>query len=231
MRQLLAGGDVLSPDAIGEAATHAAAWRLINGYGPTENTTFACCTRIGGRCQSAATRSRSAGRSRTRRSTCSTSGICPCPSACAGELYIGGDGLARGYLNRPGADGRAVRARPALGGARRAALPHRRPRRATAPTATIEFLGRIDNQVKIRGFRIEPGEIEAALARTLACVQQARGRRARGGRRREQASGGLRRSRGRGERGRHGRAARHLRERLPEYMVPSAFVAARTRCR
>ena len=85
----------------------------------------------------------------------------------------------------------------------------------------LEFLGRIDHQVKIRGFRIELGEIEAALAQHARVREAAWCWRARTAGR--AAAGGLcgaASRRGAGDRG----AARRLRERLPEYMVPAAFV-------
>ena len=72
----------------------------------------------------------------------------------------------------PRADRRALRPRPVRRRARRAPVPHRRPRPLAGATATLEFLGRIDHQVKIRGFRIELGEIEAVARRaTRRCAQ------------------------------------------------------------
>ena len=89
-----------------------------------------------------------------------------------GELYVGGAGVARGYLGRP--DLTAERFVPdPFGRAGRAPVPHRRPRAAAGRTATLEFLGRLDQQVKIRGFRIEPGEVEAVLARHPAVREAA----------------------------------------------------------
>ena len=87
----------------------------------------------------------------------------PVPVGAGGELYLGGSGVARGYLNRPAADRRDVSSPIRSHRARGAALPHRRPG-ALAARRQLEFLGRIDHQVKLRGFRIELGEIETALA-------------------------------------------------------------------
>ena len=144
----------------------AAARRLINGYGPTEGTTFTCCHPIPGRRRRAAHRpDRPADRQhpRLRRSTGT---LQPVPIGVPGELYIGGDGLARGYLRPPGPDRRALRARPVRGRAGRAARLYRTGDLVRwLPGRRLEFLGRIDEQVKLRGFRVEPGEIEAALAR------------------------------------------------------------------
>ena len=95
---------------------------------------------------------------------------------------------------------------------------------------TLEFLGRLDHQVKMRGFRIELGEIEAAL-RAHAGVREAVvvAREDTPG---DAAAGGLRAAQ-RCERPDAGEALRRtLRHaRLPEYMVPAAFVRARRRCR
>ena len=114
----------------------------------------------------AAHRCRSARRSPTCGSTCSTRGWSRCPIGVRGRAATSAAcRSARGYLNRAGADGRALRARPVRGRPRARALPHRRPGAVSARTAPIEYLGRLDFQVKMRGLRIELGEIEAALDR------------------------------------------------------------------
>ena len=144
----------------------------------------------------------------------------PVPVGVAGELFVGGAGLARGYLGRAGADGGALRSRPVRRGARRAAVPHRRPRAVARRTGELEFLGRHGYQVKVRGFRIELGEIEARLRGAPGRARgawswRARTRRARSGWWRT----GWPTSRPDAE------ALRaHLAERLPEYMVPAAYV-------
>ncbi len=146
----------------------------------------------------------------------------PVPIGVPGELYIGGVGLARGYLNRPDLTAEKFIADPfaATPGAR---LYRTGDRARYLPDGTVEHLGRIDQQVKLRGIRIEPGEIEAALAahagvgRAVVVV-------------REDESDNPRLvayvvPEGR-ERLPGGRELRQfLRDRLPEYMVPSAFVA------
>jgi amino acid adenylation domain-containing protein/non-ribosomal peptide synthase protein (TIGR01720 family) len=84
------------------------------------------------------------------------------PIGVPGELYIGGDGLARGYLNRPDLTDEKFIPNPFSNqpGSR---LYKTGDKARYLPDGNIEFLGRLDNQVKIRGFRIELGEIEAAL--------------------------------------------------------------------
>ncbi len=138
-----------------------------------------------------------------------------------GEIYVGGAG-ARARLcgqsrRSPRGASCRIRSPPAP---RRAAVPHRRPRAPAARRQAIQFLGRVDYQVKVRGFRVEPGEIEAALRAHPAVREAAVLVREVPGRGRE--PGGLPRLRRRGAALR--RPGPHLRARLPEYMVPAAFV-------
>jgi len=163
VRQLLAGGDVLSVPHVEKAlqALGAEEGRLINGYGPTENTTFTCChamskgSKLGG--------SVPIGRpiANTRVYVLDTQ-MQPVPVGVAGELYIGGDGLARGYLNRAELTAEKFIPNPfsLQGGAR---LYRTGDVARYLEDGEIEFLGRIDQQVKVRGYRIELGEIEAVL--------------------------------------------------------------------
>ena len=103
----------------------------------------------------------------------------PVPRGRARELCLGG-ARPGARLPRPaGADGGAVRPRSVRRRARRAPLPHRRPRRAGCRTATLEYPRPADHQVKVRGFRIELGEIEAALAGIRACARRWSGARGR----------------------------------------------------
>ncbi|MET0396001.1 MAG: amino acid adenylation domain-containing protein, partial [Longimicrobiaceae bacterium] len=141
----------------------------------------------------------------------------PVPVGVTGELYLGGAGVTRGYRRLPGHT--AERFLPDPFGAEPGARLYRTGDLGRwLPDGTIEFMGRADAQVKVRGFRIELGEIEARLAEHAAVhevVVVAR-------------DGEIGDPRlvayytGDGE----GAAAlrAHLAERLPEYMVPAAFV-------
>ncbi|MFL5339539.1 MAG: amino acid adenylation domain-containing protein [Gemmataceae bacterium] len=166
LHQLLAGGDVLSPACVRRVRERFPNLRLINGYGPTEATTFACCHTVGHLPPDALRVPIGRPIAGTELLILDDSG----QPADEGELYIGGDGLARGYWNQP-----------ELTAERFISYPHKpdarlyrtgdRVRRNT--DGVLEFLGRLDNQVKIRGFRIEPGEVEAAFLRHPAVGQVA----------------------------------------------------------
>jgi amino acid adenylation domain-containing protein len=143
----------------------------------------------------------------------------PSPIGVPGELYIGGANLARGYLNRPELTEEKFIANPFIGeeGAR---IYKTGDLARFLPDGNIDFLGRIDNQVKIRGFRIELGEIEAALvnrADVKEVVVIAR----------EYQSGEKRLIAyivPDGNSPNVSELRRSLKEILPEYMVPFAFV-------
>ncbi|HKV12634.1 MAG TPA: amino acid adenylation domain-containing protein, partial [Thermoanaerobaculia bacterium] len=214
LSQLLAGGDVISPEHARRVLERHPGLTLIDGYGPTEGTTFTCCHRLAAPPQ--AGESVPIGRpiANTRAHVLDRR-LDPVPVGVEGELYAGGEGLARGYLGR--ADLTAERFVPDPFGVPGERLYRTGDRVRRRSDGTIEFLGRVDHQVKLRGFRIELGEIEAALTASSG-VREAvvLAREDRPGDRRLVAyvAGGvsveeLRRS---------------LSERLPGYMVPAAFV-------
>ncbi|GMU10103.1 non-ribosomal peptide synthetase/type I polyketide synthase [Corallococcus caeni] len=212
--QLLAGGDVLPVPRVRERL--ALSRGLVNGYGPTESTTFTTCHVM-------APGDVVDGSVPIGRPIANTqvyvldAAMQPVPVGVPGELYIGGDGLARGYLGRPALTAERFVPHPY------AAFPGERLYRSGdrvcwSADGTLRFLGRMDFQVKLRGFRIEPGEVEAVL-REHAAVTDATVLV------REDVPGDKRlvayvvpaeldtaRLRD------------HLRQRLPEYLVPSAFV-------
>jgi amino acid adenylation domain-containing protein/FkbH-like protein len=155
IRQLLTGGESPSIEHLRRAASALPGTRLINGYGPTENTTFTCCHTV--RDADLNSRILPIGKpiAGTRVRIVDPQGQLV-PVGCPGELQCGGAGLGLGYLEDAGLTserfidgGRWYRSGDLC--------------RWTSE-GLVEFLGRIDDQVKVRGFRIEPGEIEAALA-------------------------------------------------------------------
>ncbi|HSF42284.1 MAG TPA: condensation domain-containing protein, partial [Thermoanaerobaculia bacterium] len=187
---------------------------LINGYGPTENTTFTCCHPVrepvppGG--------SVPIGRpiANTRVHVLDARFL-RVPPGVPGELLTGGDGLARGYLGRPDLTAERFVPSPFATGER---LYRTGDRVRLRPDGALEFLGRLDQQVKIRGFRVEPGEVEAALAELPGVASAAVLVEGSGSGKRlvafvvptEPEAG-------------PGRLREELRERLPSFMVPSRF--------
>ncbi|WP_390625552.1 MULTISPECIES: non-ribosomal peptide synthetase [Calothrix] len=144
----------------------------------------------------------------------------PVPVGVAGELHIGGVGLARGYLNRPDLTQEKFIPNP-LEKAEGSRLYKTGDLARYLSDGTIEYLGRIDHQVKIRGFRIELGEIEAALSQhndvQICCVIA---REETGGNKRLVAYVGTQKN----VTITTGELRQFLADKLPGYMVPSAFV-------
>jgi aspartate racemase len=159
VRQLLAGGDVLSVPHV-KKMLQSLGCRLINGYGPTENTTFSCTYTLPKSWNGASV---PIGRPiANSQAYILDKKLNPVPVGVAGELCAGGDGVALGYLNSP--DLTAARFVPNPFGPPGARLYRTGDIARFQPDGVIEFLGRADQQVKIRGFRVELGEVEQALA-------------------------------------------------------------------
>ena len=171
LEQLLIGGEALSVSHVRCFLEACPRTRLINGYGPTEGTTFSCCYRIPGDFDTSQASVPIGHPIGNTKAYVLDAWQEPVPVGVAGELYIAGAGLARGYLNRPGLTAERFVADPhnPEPGARMYRTGDLARWRADG---TLEFLGRCDDQVKVRGFRIEPGEVEAAL-RTHERVQDA----------------------------------------------------------
>ena len=214
LRQLLAGGDVLSPSHVARALGGLPGLRLINGYGPTENTTFTCCHAVPADFD---------GQSALPIGTpirgtdvwIMDDAMQPVADGAPGQLVAGGDGVALGYLNRPEQTAQAFVPHPARPGAW-AYCTGDRVRRL--PDGSIAFLGRADRQVKLNGKRIELDEIEnvaqtCPAVRDVVVVVRERGARkliaayVAGA---PEAADQLR---------------AYLRQRLPDYMVPTEIVA------
>ncbi|HET6978722.1 MAG TPA: amino acid adenylation domain-containing protein [Pyrinomonadaceae bacterium] len=159
VKQMIAGGDVLSPVHIAKVLREFPECRVINGYGPTENTTFTCCHPMKAAPGATVPIGRPISNTRVYLVNQRFQHV---PVGVPGELLTAGDGLARDYLGDPVLTAEKFIPDPF------SAEPGGRLYR-TGDLArylvdgTIEFLGRADQQVKIRGFRIEPEEIEFVL--------------------------------------------------------------------
>jgi len=211
LRSIAAGGDALrrrAPEGV----------QLLNHYGPTENSVVSTWADVRRDTPGLPPIGRPVDNTRTY---VLDARLRPVPIGVVGELFVAGIGLARGYLDRPGLTAERFIPDPF------ADEPGERMYRTGdrvrwLRNGEIEFLGRADHQVKVRGYRIEPGEIEVALLAHAAVGRAAVVVREDTGEKRLVAylepapdaavptAGELR---------------AWLRERLPDYMVPAAFVA------
>jgi amino acid adenylation domain-containing protein len=165
LRLMIVGGERMLPEYL-------AFWqqlslqsvRLLNAYGPTETTITATIFEIPRRSyKDVPSKNIPIGRPLSNRTTYILDDYGnPVPIGVAGDLYIGGGLLARGYLNRPELTTEKFISNP-FSKEPNARLYKTGDLARYLPDGNIEFLGRIDSQVKIRGFRIELGEIEAVL--------------------------------------------------------------------
>ena len=222
VRQVLFGGEAVNPSWVRRVLEQGAPERLLHVYGPTESTTFASWHLVESVEETATTIPIGRALSNTQVYLLDRN-LKPVPMGVVGELYIGGPGLAREYLKRP-----ELTAEKFVPDAFSVAGGHRLYRTGDLcrwlPEGELEFLGRFDQQVKLRGFRIELGEIEAVLRkhpsvreavvlaredlpggkRLVAYLVAAPGK--------QEGDGGISDLR------------RFLKGKLPDYMVPSAFV-------
>ena len=161
LRYLLVGGDVLDPGAIRKLVHTAPPTHLLNGYGPTECTTFSTTYPI--QATDDFTRPIPIGRPvANTRVYILNSRQAPVPIGAPGEIYIAGAGVALKYLNQPGLTAQRFLADP-FSTDSQARMYRTGDLGQWRADGAIEFLGRNDEQVKIRGYRIELGEIEAQL--------------------------------------------------------------------
>ncbi|MCP5007268.1 MAG: amino acid adenylation domain-containing protein, partial [Planctomycetes bacterium] len=161
IKQLLVGGEELSVSHIERALNVLPGTQLINGYGPTENTTFTSCYKI---IQKDYPVSIPLGKPIANTFIYILDKFLqPLPIGLFGELYTGGAGLARGYLNCTELTAQKFTEIEIFG--KRERLYKTGDLARWLPDGNLEFLGRLDNQVKLRGFRIELGEIETILSK------------------------------------------------------------------
>ncbi|MEU8365332.1 amino acid adenylation domain-containing protein [Nonomuraea sp. NPDC048882] len=215
-RALVLGGEAAAPGWVEDllAAAERRGCAVFNHYGPTETTIGVATTRL-----------RAGGEVPVGTPVANTrlyvldEHLAPVPANVTGELYVAGAQLARGYLGRPGLTAERFVACP-FGGGR---MYRTGDRARWTPGGELVFAGRVDDQVKIRGFRVEPGEVGAVLARCRGVDQVAVVAR-------EAAPGDVRLvgylvpvdQEGAGELPSVVRA--FAAERLPDHMVPSAWV-------
>jgi amino acid adenylation domain-containing protein len=219
LRCLLFGGEKADPSCVRMVLEADPPRQLLHVYGPTESTTFTSWCAVED--VSAGARTIPIGKPVANTTAYLLDrALQPVPLGVSGELFIGGDGLARGYLNRPELTEEKFIQNPFSD------EPGERLYKSGdlvryLPDGNIEFLGRIDNQVKIRGYRIELGEIEAVLGKHQ-CVKEAIviTRKDESGDKSLTAYVVLKNKKSIT----HNELRKFLKEKLPQYMVPSAFV-------
>lgn len=214
VRTLVIGGEALHGSAIAELQRRAPEMRIFNEYGPTEATVGCSVWKIERQAETEAVPIGHPIANTTLYVLDDQRRLVP--TGAAGELYVGGSGLAVGYLDRRQTAERFVDNPFGRGRLYRTGdLVRRRP------GGELEYLGRSDDEVKIRGVRVHPAEIEAALvAHPLIAEAVVIGSRdgARGTRLLAYYVPST------DQLPQHDDLRRHLGERLPESMLPSAFV-------
>jgi amino acid adenylation domain-containing protein len=217
VRTVALAGEPLSRTLVRQLYELGSVGRVLNLYGPTEDTTYSTRAEVGRQGDAAPDIGRPVG---NKRAYILDRHLGPVPVGVVGELYVGGVGVARGYLNRPALTAEKFLPDP-FGPEAGARLYRTGDRARYLPDGRIEFLGRNDHQVKLRGFRIELGEIEAVLAGHPSVAEAA------------VVVGGGERDDGRllayvVTRASEPASARELRDflkqALPDYMIPSALV-------
>jgi amino acid adenylation domain-containing protein len=158
LKSLLSGGDVLSAQHINKVRRDNPALKVINGYGPTENTTFSTTYLIEKDFESNIPIGKPISNSTAY---IFDRNMKYQPIGVIGELYVGGDGLSMGYLNRDDLNKKSFVEHPEKTGER---LYRTGDYAKWLSDGNIGFHGRIDNQLKIRGFRVELEEIAAVLS-------------------------------------------------------------------
>ncbi|MEV6047875.1 non-ribosomal peptide synthetase [Streptomyces xanthochromogenes] len=156
LRTVVVGGEAMAAQHA-RAVLRAFPWvELVNGYGPTETTTFATAHRVtDADCEGPVPIGRPVAGATAH---ILDEADLPVDDGARGELWIGGSRLAHGYTRRPELTAERFVDHPALG-----RLYRTGDLVSARPDGILDFHGRTDDQVKVRGFRIEPGEIEHVL--------------------------------------------------------------------
>lgn len=212
VRYLFTGGDVLSPKHVRLVLNKYKNITVINGYGPTENTVFTTCYPMTNPNQVNKTVPIGKPIKGTNVVIVGEDGI-PVKPNYIGELYVGGDGLALGYLNRPKLNEEKF------------IIFNKQKMYKTGdlvrelPNGLLEFVGRIDTQVKIRGHRVELTEIEFCLGEHPSINQAIVVAKEENGNKQLVAYFTLKPGQEIGEK----EVMEYLRQRLPQYMVPTTL--------
>ncbi|MGR9012021.1 MAG: amino acid adenylation domain-containing protein [Gammaproteobacteria bacterium] len=161
VKQLLAGGDVISAEHVRRLLKRFPEMSFINGYGPTENTTFSCCQRVTSDMPLAVTVPIGKAIANSE-AWVLDSQLRLQPVGAVGQLYVAGSGAAYGYWQKPEQTATAFIPHPY------ATVPGKRlyctgDQVSLRADGSIEFMGRVDQQFKIRGYRVEAQEVEAAV--------------------------------------------------------------------
>ncbi|MGW4433615.1 amino acid adenylation domain-containing protein, partial [Streptomyces tendae] len=162
VREIWAGGDVVSPTAVRRVLETCPGTVVANEYGPTETTVFSAVNPLRDPAEVPEAVVPIGRPLWNTRLYALDERLRPVPVGVPGELYIAGSGVARGYLGRAALTAQRFVADPFAGAGERMYRTGDVVR--WLADGRLEFLGRVDDQVKLRGFRIEPGEVEAVLA-------------------------------------------------------------------
>ena len=211
LKKVIVGGSVLTPSLIKRVKDKFPDLIIVNGYGPTENTTFSLAYSINNVEEKIPIGKPVNGTTAyifTRNGK-----LAPC--GVIGEILVGGAGLARGYLNAPYLTEEKFITNPYKSGER---LYRTGDLGRLRPDGNFEYFGRIDEQIKIRGYRIEPGEVELTLSQhpqagQVAVIAQALGS--------ESEKELIAYATGEAT---PEELKRYLKDRLPQYMVPTYYV-------
>lgn len=159
VRALVIGGEALHYQSLSFWREHAPATRIINEYGPTETVVGCCVYEVASHDPQAGPVPIGGAIANTKLHLLDEN-LNPVADGETGELFIGGDGVARGYLNREELTRDRFVGNPFAAGEK---LYRTGDLARLLPDGNFEYVGRVDDQVKIRGYRIEPGEIETVL--------------------------------------------------------------------
>jgi aspartate racemase len=161
VRELLVGGEAMSPSHARAFLRRGARCRLVNVYGPTENTTFTTFHPLAAVPEDMASIPIGRPIANTRLYVMDAD-LRPVPPGAVGEACVAGEGLMNGYLGDAALTREKLRPDPLAPGR---LLYRTGDRVRLRRDGALEFIGRLDDQVKVRGFRVEPGEVESMLAR------------------------------------------------------------------